>query len=357
MSSSRTHTLALWNNVAVAAAVLVAGALSPRTAAADEGGVSFWVPGFVSSLAAVPATPGFAFVNIFYHDSVSAGADVAFARQVTAGHLTTNFTSALTANLNGTGDIYLAMPSYTFKDSFLGGQAQVLMAVPYGRGQASVDATLMGNLGLGGPGFTIGGSRSDTVTGFGDLIPEFNVRWNKGLDNFLAYLTGNIDVGEYNPSSLVNMGIGHEAIDAGGSYSYFDPKTGNEFSGTLGFTYNFENTHTQYQNGIDSHFDWGASHFLTKQLQVGAVGYAYQQLSCDSGSGDRLGCFESRVLGVGPQLGYIIPMGSLQGYLNLKAYKEFDADHRASGWNAWLTFAITPAAETPPATKRPMLTK
>ncbi len=56
------------------------------------------------------------------------------------------------------------------------------------------------------------------------------------------------------------------------------------------------------------HFDWGASHFVTKQLQIGAVGYAYQQLSCDSGAGNRAGCFESRVFGAGGQVGYVIPM-------------------------------------------------
>ena len=32
---------------------------------------------------------------------------------------------------------------------------------------------------------------------------------------------------------------------------------------------------------------------------VGPVGYVYDQLSCDSGSGDRVGCFESRVVGIG----------------------------------------------------------
>jgi hypothetical protein len=41
----------------------------------------------------------------------------------------------------------------------------------------------------------------------------------------------------------------------------------------LGFTYNFENEHTQYQNGIDMHLDVGASKLVTKQLQLGAVGY------------------------------------------------------------------------------------
>ena len=54
--------------------------------------------------------------------------------------------------------------------------------------------------------------------------------------------------------------IGHNAIDVGGAYTYFDPKVGHEFSATLGFTYNFENEHTQYQNGIDMRLDWGASH-------------------------------------------------------------------------------------------------
>jgi hypothetical protein len=39
----------------------------------------------------------------------------------------------------------------------------------------------------------------------------------------------------------------------------------------LGFTYNFENQSTQYQNGVDMH-DWGASQFLTKQFQIGLVG-------------------------------------------------------------------------------------
>jgi hypothetical protein len=31
-------------------------------------------------------------------------------------------------------------------------------------------------------------------------------------------------------------------------------------------------------------------------MQLGAVGYAYQQLSCDSRAGDRVGCFESAFL-------------------------------------------------------------
>ena len=79
------------------------------------------------------------------------------------------------------------------------------------------------------------------------------------------------------------------------------------------------------------------------------MGYVYQQISGDHGRGDRVGSFESRVIGVGPQLGYVFPIDTkYQGYLNLKGYKEFDAEHRAEGWNAWLTFSISPAPPKQP---------
>lgn len=50
------------------------------------------------------------------------------------------------------------------------------------------------------------------------------------------------------------------------------------------------------------------------------------------------------VVGIGPQFGYIFPAGSLQGYLNLKAYWEFAAENRPSGWDAWVTLALSPSA-------------
>jgi hypothetical protein len=58
----------------------------------------------------------------------------------------------------------------------------------------------------------------------------------------------------------------------------------------------------------DLHFDWGASQFVSKEVQVGVVGYAYKDIGCDSRSGDRVGCFRSQVLVIGPQLGFVIPV-------------------------------------------------
>jgi hypothetical protein len=96
---------------------------------------------------------------------------------------------------------------------------------------------------------------------------------------------------------------------------------------------------------------------LSKQFSVGLAGYFYNQISGDSGSGNRVGAFESRVIGIGPQVAFLFPVGQMQGYLNLKAYKEFDAQNRPEGWNAWVVFSISPAAPTSPAAGRPIITK
>jgi hypothetical protein len=339
LNSLKTSLLAL----NLAALFTIIFTLTP--ARADETGVGFWVPGFFGSLAATPQAPGFSFANVFIAPTVNGGGNIVFARQVTRGDLTANFNSNLRATLDGHADLSLAVPSYTLPSPIFGAQANFAVAIPYGGSFAGVSAALNGS--IGSRQFSVSGATSDSVTGFGDLAPMFSLRWNAGVNNYLAYVTNNIPIGLYDADNLVNLGIGHAATDAGGGYTYFNPETGNEFSGVLGFTYNFENPSTLYQNGVDMHFDWGASHFFTKQLQIGAVGYDYQQISCDSGAGNRLGCFESHVLGAGAQVGYIIPMGKLQGYVNLKAYKEFAAENRAYGWNAWLTFAISEATPTP----------
>jgi len=142
--------------------------------------------------------------------------------------------------------------------------------------------------------------------------------------------------------------LGHGAIDGGAGYTYFNPATGHEFSAVTGLTYNFRNPVTNYQSGVDWHLDWGASQFVSKQVHIGLVGYAYQQLTADSGQAAILGAFKSSVLGVGPQIGFIFPVGTMQGYLNLKGYWEFAAANRPEGWNTWLTFSISPAAAAPP---------
>jgi hypothetical protein len=324
--------------VAVIAAVFICA----EVAHADESGVSFWLPGQFGSLAAVPATPGWSLGTVYYHTSVDASGTAAAAREIQVGRFPATVNVNLNLNLKAQADLMLLAPTYTFASPVLGGQLAVGVTGIFGRSSADIDGTLTA---AAGPFATTRmGSIGDSVTSFGDLYPMMTLKWNNGVNNYMTYLTGDIPVGDYNPNSLANLGIGHGAIDSGGGYTYFNPVSGYEFSGVAGFTYNFKNPDTQIQSGVDFHFDWGASKFLSKQFFVGLVGYAYQQVTDDSGQNPILGGFQSRVLGVGPQIGYIFPVGNMQGYLNLKGYGEFDAANRPSGWNAWLTFQLSPAA-------------
>jgi hypothetical protein len=345
-----------------AAAFFGAAIFVPVSAVADEGGVSFWLPGLFGSLAAAPGQPGWSLATIYYHTSVSAGGDVALAREFETRRIPVGLTASLNANLNATGDLGLFVTSYVFATPVLGGQASVGLLTPYGRTSASLAGTLSGNLSAGGINipFSRSDSIGDSVTGFGDLAPQASLKWNQGVHNFMAYMTGDIPVGAYDSTRLANIGIGHGTIDGGGGYTYFNPQTGHEFSAVGGFTYNFVNPATNYQNGVDFHMDLAAAQFLSKQVFIGAVGYIYDQVSADRGSAPILGPIESRVFGVGPQLGYLFPMGNMQGYLNLKGYYEFDSRERPSGWNTWLTFSISPAAPpsaTPPPSRSPLIYK
>jgi hypothetical protein len=352
--NSRRRALAA---AGLASVLLVFGGGLSSSALADEGGVSFWLPGLYGSLAAVPSQPGFSFANIYYHTSVRAGGNVALARQFQIGRFNPTLTVDVNARLKARADLDFGIGSYVFESPVLGGQAAIGLGAIYARSTATLNTAVFASLGP----FSVfrAASFTDTTYGFGDLYPQASIKWNRGVHNFMWYVTGDIPVGAYESTRLANVGIGHAAIDSGGGYTYFNPETGHEFSAVAGFTYNWTNPSTDYKNGIDFHLDWGASQFLSKQFMLGAVGYVYQQLTGDSGSGDRVGAFESRVMGIGPQVGFLFPVGDgLQGYLNLKGYKEFNAENRPHGWNAWVTLSFSPAQQTPSsAQRRPIVTK
>jgi hypothetical protein len=298
---------------------------------ADESGVSFWLPGLFGSLAAVPVQPGFGFAAIYYHTSVSAPLGTTFQQG-----------GGFVGGVKATADLFPLLVSYAFATPVLGGQFAISLMSPVGSMNTGVSATLTGPGGL-----VISGARSDSLAGSGDLYPTASLKWNQGVHNFMTYLSGDIPVGAYSRTRLSNIGLGHGAIDGGAGYTYFDKQAGHEFSAVAGLTYNFINPQKQVQSGVDFHLDWAASQFLSHQFFVGAVGYVYNQLSCDTGSGNLVGCFKSRVAGVGPQVGFLFPAGEFHGFLGLKGYKEFAAENRPSGWNTWVTVSFSPAGPPP----------
>src|SRR6516162_1332487 len=198
---------------------------APSVAAADKGGVSFWIPGFFGSLAAAPQQPGWSLTDIGYQTSVSADAGVAIARERTLNNIPVNLSlsASLNATLSARADLDLLMATYVFKTPVLGGQASFGLLGTYGRMDTSLGAQLSGTLSaataggipLGSLSFSRFDSINDTLWGFGDLLPIFTLRWNAGVNNYMVYLTGDVPVGAYYPSRLSNLGIGHGAVDGG----------------------------------------------------------------------------------------------------------------------------------------------
>jgi hypothetical protein len=299
-------------------------------ATADEGGVGFWLPGLFGSFAATPTSPGWALSTFLYGANSDAGSSTTF---LTGG--------SLVAGLHARAEIALFVPSYTFADPLLGGQAAISLVAGIGRMRASVDTTLSGpNDGR------VTRSTSDTATGGTDLEALGTLKWQHGSHNFLAYTLVGMPTGAYQFGRLANLGLNHWSIDAGGGYTYFDPKMGHELSAVAGITYSFENPDSHYQNGVDGHLDWAASQFFNEQFHAGVVGYFYRQITGDHGTGAVLGDFKARTNGIGPEIGCFFPFAGGKGYVNLKGYWEFDANHRPEGWNAWLTLAL-PLGGTP----------
>ena len=290
---------------------------------ADDGGISFWLPGQFGALAAAPVTPGWSLPLIYYHVSASDNKNAVVPRG-----------GRTVVGLDAKADLLFASPTYTFETPVLGGAQAAISAVgAVARSEASIDATITGPRGR-----AFSGGTNDSLKGGSDLYLLGTLKWNHGVHNFMAYSMGNIPIGAYDPNRLVNIGLGHAALDAGGGYTYFD-KT-NEFSAVAGMTYNWKNNDTDYKNGVDAHIDLSASHFLTSQTLVGLVGYYFEQVTGDSGSGAVLGDFKSRVAGLGPQAGHFFKVGDELWYANVKGYYEFDAKNRPEGWNMWVSLVI-----------------
>jgi hypothetical protein len=306
--------------------------LATAAARADSGGISFWLPGAFASLAATPTVPGWAYSTIYLHLQANAGATQNF---VTSNGARGSVVTGLSAH----GDALVQGITYTSPLAVLGGQAAFTVLAAPGNLGASIDATLTGPRGN-----AVSGVATDNRTTVSDVLYQGTLKWNQGVHNEMVYVVGNIPSGTYDPNRLANLSFGFPAIDVGAGYTYLDPKTGHEFSVVGGLTYSAINPYLQYQNGIDFHLDWGASQFINKNVHVGLVGYFFQQITDDSGPGAKLGGFRGMAVGLGPEIGFIIPLSKdYQGYLNLRGYKDLETENRANTWSTWVTFAISPA--------------
>jgi hypothetical protein len=202
---------------------------------------------------------------------------------------------------------------------FLGGQLGLSVNVP--AGCVNLDAAIV-----------IIRSRSESVSGcgFGDMWARAQLGWHLGDFLHTIYVTGFAPTGRYDTGFNPNIGLNRPAVDVTWAASWLERTTGIEFSGAAGFTFNAENTATQYKSGDELHFEWAVGKKFGA-LQLGFAGYHYWQITDDSGPGATLGAFRGQINGVGPAASYVTKIADNIVVFNARIYFEYGAMNRFEG--------------------------
>jgi len=210
---------------------------------------------------------------------------------------------------------------YVPQNKVFGGTMGLSLTIPVAR--VDYAATLAGPL---------GGSRSVEGWGIGDVVSRFQLGWQDGGFSHLIYMQAVAPTGHWERGFSPITGYYRPGVDAGWAFTWTDSTKKLQLNGTAGFTFNVENTATNYQSGDEFHFEWAAGLEFAPGLMIGVVGYDYRQVTNDSGSGDRLGPFKGRVDAVGPGLIYTTLIGQTPLVLNVRHYMEFNShDHFQGG--------------------------
>lgn len=175
-----------------------------------------------------------------------------------------------------------------------------------------------GNLAIAGDDFAIGDMQ---------FLPIM-LQWNAPPNLFFnASLQIQAPTGHYDVNNSFNAGVNHWTIAPTAGVTYISDG-GFEVSSRIQLSFNTENPDTNYQSGIEYLQEFAVGqHFGAWTLGVG--GYAYQQLTDDtgprSGDGNR-----GRVFALGPAISFFEPGKPV---VSMHAYKEFGAENRAEGYN------------------------
>ncbi len=177
-------------------------------------------------------------------------------------------------------------------------------------------------------------------SGWGDTNARAQIGWTSaGLSNTL-YLTGWFPTGRYELGFKPNTGRNHFGVNLGWGITYIEPNTNLEFDSAISVTFNATNPATDYKNGDEFNWDWAVGKKFASGLELGVAGFAYRQLTGDSGSGAVLGPFEGRVFGIGPHILYNTVLMHRPVIFNFRHYQEFDAQNRFEGNLTTLTTTV-----------------
>lgn len=301
----------------VSATALVTG-ITP--AFAVEGGTSFYLLGSKTTMAGYLPPPGF--YGILSNYGYSGSANIDFE---TAG-------VELSGGVNA--DAYIALPTalWVMDKDILGGNLGFTLTTPFG-GKRMDAGVITGRFGR-----ELNADRDNWA--FGDPVFGATLGWHEGNLNYTLGTLINVPIGQWEFGNPVNIGFNRWVIDTTAAFTYLEPKTRFELSGAAGVTYNFENPDTNYKSGTELHAEGAAMLHVAQGLSLGFNGYAYKQVTGDSGQGAVLGDFEGRVFAAGPALDYTFKIGQTPVVTNLRYFYEFGVENRLQGSAGYLNVAI-----------------
>jgi hypothetical protein len=308
---------------AVALLAGVTGLASVLQSHAAERATGVYLLGFRGPMAGYTPPPGIFLQNdvYFYSGSAEASRSLPFGGQ-------------LIADVEATAILELPTGVWVTEADIFGGNLAFSVTLPIG--SQDIDASI-GPLAVSDGIFTVGDPFITTFVG-----------WHAGNFHWQLGVGVNTPVGDYQKGEIANIAFNRWAADLFGTATWLDPTIGLDVSGAMGFTFNGENPTTNYQTGTEFHLEGAIVQNFSPQFSIGAVGYYYNQITGDSGSGAVLGDFKGEVVALGATMGFNFQIGVLPVSTRLKYFHEFDATNRLEGDAGYITVAIPLWVPQPP---------
>jgi hypothetical protein len=299
------------------------------TARAEQGGSGHYVSGATASfIDEYPGQPGFGAEDIFfYYNNANANASRGLPF---GGNVALNVDASVYANT--------PLVFYQAPVDILGGNPVFAVAIPYVWMKVTASGVINTRLGSVSP------SKSDTANGIGDI--EFWpvwLGWTNGDFKYDVRCAVYAPSGGYDKNNLANVGLGYWTFEPELSFSWISSKIGTEFTLFAGMDFNTKNTDDDYQSGDIFHLDATvAEHvpLLGGFAGVGANGFYYKQFTGDSGSGARLGAFETESYGVGPVGSYTRKFGKTDLVFEVKWLPQMHVENTLKGNYIWAKLVL-----------------
>ena len=294
-------------------------ACAPTLSYAAEGGYSNYVPGTYGDFAAAVEPPSmFTIRNDIYYYQADGG------RSVRSGLIEAD------ADLEFIMDFLTLL--YKPDIEILGAHYALGVFIPFVH--ADIDTGIsIGNLQV---------RQQDDTFGLGDitLIPGI-LFWNRGNFHFTLAEYIVTPTGEYDTNDLANTGLNYWTFDTDFAVTYLNEKTGQDYSVNIGYSYNTENSDTNYQTGEEIHIDYMVNQFLSESFAIGVHGFYLKQVSGDSGDGAVLGDFKAKAAGVGPAVLWSPERFKQKVTFIAKWLHEYDTERRIEGNHIFASFAMS----------------